>query len=402
MKLTHTGNNGLTRFGISMCTEGGIFFCQLGKGFRHLALTCLGLGFDRQLDNGLRELHGFENNRMLLVADGITCCSELQADSCGDVAGVDLGKFHSLIGMHLKDTAETLFLILRSIINVGTCCCRTAVNAEEGKLAYERICHDLECQSGEGLFIGRMSLDFVAVFIRTLNGRNVRGGRHIFDHSIDHLLDTLVPVCGSTGNRDCFTAAGSPSQDCLHLLCRRLFTLQIDLCKFVVQFTDLFNQFGTIQFGIIPAFCRNLTDGDVITLVIVIDIGLHLEQINNTLESIFCSNRDLDHNSVLAQSVADLVNAAEIICADNIHLVDECHTGDVICISLAPYIFGLRLNTAPCAEDAYSAVKHTKGTLDFNCEVYVAGSINDIDTVLGSTFLGPVVLVQSPVTCGSR
>ena len=65
-------------------------------------------------------------------------------------------------------------------------------------------------------------------------------------------------------------------------------------------------------------------------------------------------------------------------------------------------IFGLRLYTAPCAEDAYGAVQHAKGTLNFDCKVDVAGSINDIDTVLESTFLGPVVFVQSPVTCCGR
>ena len=57
---------------------------------------------------------------MLLVTDCITCSGELESDCCGDIAGVNLVKLLSLVGVHLKDTANTLFLALCGVENVGT------------------------------------------------------------------------------------------------------------------------------------------------------------------------------------------------------------------------------------------------------------------------------------------
>ncbi|CDD47805.1 putative uncharacterized protein [Firmicutes bacterium CAG:534] len=146
VKLTHTGDNGLACFLICMSTESRIFLCQLCKRLAHLALTSLGLGFDCQLDNGLREFHGLQNNRVLLVADGITCCGELKSNCCSNISGVYLIQLCSLICMHLKDTSNTLLLILCCVQYIGTCVHGTGIYSEECKLSNEGVSHDLKCK----------------------------------------------------------------------------------------------------------------------------------------------------------------------------------------------------------------------------------------------------------------
>ena len=67
MQLTHTSDDGLTSFLIGVCTEGRILLSQFCKGLAQFALACFCLRLDSQLDNRLRELHGLEDNRMLLI-----------------------------------------------------------------------------------------------------------------------------------------------------------------------------------------------------------------------------------------------------------------------------------------------------------------------------------------------
>ena len=52
---------------------------------------------------------------MLLIADGVAGGRDLKAYGRGDIAGIYLIKLVSLVGMHLKDTADTLFLALRCV-----------------------------------------------------------------------------------------------------------------------------------------------------------------------------------------------------------------------------------------------------------------------------------------------
>ena len=67
MQLSHSGNDRLACFMVSVCTEGRVFFCKFCKRLSKFALGSLCLRLDRQLDNRFRELHGLQDNRMLLV-----------------------------------------------------------------------------------------------------------------------------------------------------------------------------------------------------------------------------------------------------------------------------------------------------------------------------------------------
>ena len=130
MKLTHTSDDGLSSFLISVLTEGRILLSQLCKSLAHLLLSSLSLRLDSQLDNWLWELHRLKDYWMLLITDCITSSCDLETNSCCDISGVNLIKLHTLISVHLKNTAYTLLLILCSIVYIGTGVQSTGVNSE--------------------------------------------------------------------------------------------------------------------------------------------------------------------------------------------------------------------------------------------------------------------------------
>ena len=132
-----------------MSAECGIFFGKFCKRFTEFALACLGLRLDRQFNNRFREFHAFQNNRMILVTDGITCSGELESDRRSYVAAVDLGKFRSLIRMHLQDTSDTLLLVLRRIHDVRAGFAGAGIDSEISKPSDERIRYDLEYKCRE-------------------------------------------------------------------------------------------------------------------------------------------------------------------------------------------------------------------------------------------------------------
>ena len=65
--------------------------------------------------------------------------------------------------MHLKNTSYTFLLILSSVQYIRTGVHGTGVHTEECKLTNEWVSHDLECKSGEWLFIRRVSHNLVAI-----------------------------------------------------------------------------------------------------------------------------------------------------------------------------------------------------------------------------------------------
>ena len=304
--------------------------------------------------------------------------------------------------MHLQDTSHSLFLIFCGIQYIRTGIHGTGIYAEERKLSYKRIGHNLKCQRGERLLIGRMSLHFVPLQVGALDGSDVRRGGHILQDSVQELLNALVAVCRATAYGNRRTLAGGLAQGLLHVLHGRLLALQVLHGQVIVQLADLLHQLRTVQFRIVLHVAQVIGHGDVIALVVIVDIGFHLEQIDDPLEFVLFADGQLDDDGILAKSRLDLLYGSVEVRAQNVHLVDERHTGHIVSVSLPPYVFGLGLNAAFCAENADCAVQHTKGTLHLHGEVNVSGSINDIDTMLQGIRHRLGFLLQCPMAGRSR
>src|SRR6185312_5860171 len=111
------------------------------------------------------------------------------------------------------------------------------------------------------------------------------------------------------------------------------------------------------------------------------DHALHADEIDQALEVVLGADRKLDRNRLGAEAVDDIVETFIEVCAGLIHLVGEDDARNAILVALTPDGFGLRFDALVRIEHAYRAVEHAQRTLDFDGEVDVAGSVDDVQTL---------------------
>ena len=117
VQLAHAGDDHLPGLLVGLDAERRVLGHQLLQAVAELLLVALRLRLDRQRDDRLREVHRFEDDRLLLVAERIAGADLLQADRRGDVAGVDLLDFLTLVGVHLQEAADAFGLALRRVVD---------------------------------------------------------------------------------------------------------------------------------------------------------------------------------------------------------------------------------------------------------------------------------------------
>ena len=143
----------------------------------------------------------------------------------------------------------------------------------------------------------------------------------------------------------------------------------------------------------------------VFTEVIIINLGIHFYEVNDTLECVFRTDGELNRHGVTFETLVYHVKNMVKVRTHDIHLIDVNHTRNMIFVSLTPNGFRLRLNTALCAQNGNRTVKYTKRTLNFNSEINVAGSVDNIDTMVfpetsscsGSDGYTSLLLLRHPV-----
>ena len=204
---------------------------------------------------------------------------------------------------------------------------------------------------------------------------------HIVHNGIQQLLDTLVAVRSTAGNGNDAVIDGTLAQAGLDLLNGELLAVQVLHHNFLVLLSSSLDQLLMIFLSLLLQIIRNLDYRNILAQIIIVDIGLHLNQIHQTLEELFSTDGQLNGNRVAVQTGLHHVNYMIEVCTHDIHLINISHSGDHILVGLTPYSFGLRLNTALGAENCYRAVQHSQGALYFYCKVNVSGGINNVDTM---------------------
>src|SRR5262249_52764984 len=151
---------------------------------------------------GIGKFYALEDDRPVLVAQGVTRGRVTETDRGGDVAGVDLLDLLALVGVHLEEPPDALLLPLDRVVDVRAGVHDARVDPQEGQRADVGVGHDLEGQRGEGRVVRRATLLLLArVRIGADHGRNVDRRWQQVDDGVEQRLHALVLEGGAAGDR---------------------------------------------------------------------------------------------------------------------------------------------------------------------------------------------------------
>ena len=191
------GDDGLAGLVVGVDLEGRVLLGELGQAHGHLVLLGLGLGLDGDGDDRGRELDGLEDDRVLLVAEGLAGGGVLEADAGDDVAGEAGVTVNAVVGVHLEDAAKTLAVVLDRVVDVGARLGLAGVDADVGELADVGVGHDLEGEGREGLLGVGVTDVGLALEVGAVDLGDVERAREVVDDGVEQLLDALVLVGGA-------------------------------------------------------------------------------------------------------------------------------------------------------------------------------------------------------------
>jgi len=242
----------------------------------------------------------------------------------------------------------------------------------------------------------------LGIGVYALDSGDVDRRGHIIDDRVEELLNSLVLIRSTADNRNKQVVYGGFSEGGLKLGNRQLLSLAVLFEKCLVGLGDSLDHLGVVLFSLFAHILRNGLDSHVLAHIVVIYVGFHIHKVDDTSEGILGADRKLDRHGMGFETRLHHVDDTVEVCAHDIHLIDVRHTGYAVLVSLTPYGFRLRLDTALCAENRYRTVKNTQGTLDLNSEVDVSGSVDDVYPVGVFLCLGfiAVELCRSPETGG--
>ena len=284
--------------------------------------------------------------------------------------------------MHLQDAAHTLLVVLHGVVDSGTCLNLTGVNTEVCQLTNERVSSDLEGQSCEGCVVGRRTgLLLFGLRIHTLDVLDIGRCGHIVNDSVQQLLHAAVLVGRTTDNGNQSICNGLLADSSLQFLTSDLLTLEVLFHQYFVVLGNSLDQNVTVLFSLLDHILGDRFGAHVVAHVVVVDLSVHIDQVNDTAEGILLTDGQLDCHAVCVQTIVQHLDAAEEVSTHGIHLVDVHHAGDLVLVSLTPDGLRLRLDTALSSQNGHRTVQHAQGTLDLNSEVHVARSVDDVDAV---------------------
>ena len=105
---------------------------------------------------------------------------------------------------------------------------------------------------------------------------------------------------------------------------------------------------------------RDICNLDISSYIVCIDVSLHLDKVDKSLEVVLSADRQLDRYCIALQSFVKHVQNVIEVSSHNVHLVHVYHSWYLIVISLTPNGLSLWLNAALCTENCYRAVENTK------------------------------------------
>src|SRR6185437_4304881 len=107
--------------------------------------------------------------------------------------------------------------------------------------------------------------------------------------------------------------------------------------------------------------------------------SLHADEIDDSFETSFLSDGDLNSYGTGVEALADGIDGMLEVGAHLVHLFDEANSWDTVFIRLAPYGFRLRLHAMHSVKHGAGSIQHAQRALHLSGEIHVARRINNVD-----------------------
>ena len=396
MELAHAGDEGLTGDFVGFDSEGWVFLSELHEGIGQLVHVGLSVGLDGDADDGVGELHGFEDERVAFIAEGVAGLDVLESYGCSDIACLDSFDGVLLVAVHLHDAGDALFLAGVGVVDVGAGVEGAGIDAEEAETADIGVGGDLEGEGREGgLGIDGAGFGLIGLGVDAFDFIDIEGAGEEGANCVEQGLNTFVLEGGSAhdGNdlhgKGCLADFGDDlvGGDAVGVVEEFLHQGLVFLCYAFDEFLAVFGD----------DVLEVLGHGDFVELGAVgfdiPDESLVGDEVDDTFEEVFLSDGDLDGDGVGAEAFLDLADDVEEVGSGAVHLVDESDAGNAVFVGLTPNGLGLGLDAAYCAEDCDCAIEDAEGAFDLNGEVDVTRGVDDVEFV--------VVVVPIPEDGGS-
>ncbi len=394
VQLAHTRDDGLAGLFVGVDLEGRVLLGQpLNRGAQTLLVT-LRLRLDRDADDRGREVHGLQDDRVLLVAQRLTGGGLLETHDGDDVAGAHRVDLFTLVRVHAVDLADALLAALHRVEDGGAGLKAPGVDPDEGELAQVRVGHDLERKRGERLVVRGLAgdLDRVVAGLGALDGLDVQRRRQVLDDRVEQGLDALVLERGATEDRRERRRQGALADRGDEQLLGDVLALHGEFHHLVADVRHGVQERLAVLRGLLLQVGRDVDD--VVHLALGglggPDQRLHADKVDNALEVRLGTDRELHHQRGGAEALHDGVDAEEEVGARAVQLVDEADARDAVAVSLPPHGLGLGLDTGNTVEHRDGTVEDAKRTLHLYGEVDVTRGVDDVD--------GVVDIVDRPVT----
>ena len=228
-----------------------------------------------------------------------------------------------------------------------------------------------------------MTLDLgVGLGIDALDGGNVGRRRQVFDDGVEQRLHALVLEGRAAEHRVELDRDRALADQRADLVIRRHLAFEVVLERRLVHFDGGFDHLLAVFLGTSLKVGRDLDDvpGSAQRLVAP-DQRVHLDEVDDALELGLGADRQLHDDSLRTEARTDHLDRAVEVGADLVHLVAEDHARHAVLVGLAPDGLRLRLDTGIGVEQRDGAVEHAQRTLDFDGEVDVSGSVDDVEAV---------------------
>ena len=292
--------------------------------------------------------------------------------------------FMPVIGMHLHNPTNTLFLATARNIDAITLGQHTGIHSHKGQLADIRVRHQLECQCRELLIVVRLTSDDFTSLVHALHSGHIDGRRQQLHHRIQHALYALVLEGRAAQHGLNLSGNGAQAQAQRNLGHAQLTRFQVLIHQLFIGFCRRFQHALTPLPGRSEQIIRDVlkTEPHALSSLVPHD-RFHQAQVDHALEAIFSAHRNHHRHRIGLEAVHHHLTYTEEIRPHAVHLVDEGQARHLVLVGLTPHRFRLRLYPADGVIHHDRAVQHAHGAFNLDGEIHVAGSVDDIDAVLG-------------------